>query len=287
VRAARGWLAAALGAVAVLALPATAAECVKVVVDYGTATGAPAGPNTTCVAVAYEDNAAEALAARRAVRGTPAPRYEGNFLCGIDGYPDTGCGTDSSKPYWSLWWYANGRWVYSDVGVADLAVRDRDGDGHPDPLGFRYLGPQAAKDPPRANPAYPTPSPTKAGTSAPATTRLPASGTGATPGGTGGTGAPGGGATATPAPDATGTGPAGGPKGDRTGSPTGDPVGDPTGGPDGDGAHEPAGGAVGGNGDRTGDVPRAAGGGFPVGTAVGAALALGLLGAAALKARKT
>ncbi|HWL36204.1 MAG TPA: hypothetical protein VNQ77_08405 [Frankiaceae bacterium] len=254
------------------AMPATAAyaaECVKVVVDYGTLAGAPAGPNTRCVDVGEDGTAAEALHGRA--------RYKGNFLCAIDGYPETGCGDEPPSPYWSFWVWRDGAWVYSNEGVGTFTVGDADKDGHPDPLGFRYheVDKKAA---PRANPSYPKPTTAPPRTSAPARTpassaapgRTASSGPGAGPAGPGATGP---GAT----PGGTGT-PV------RIGAPP-DPTGTASTGP----ATGPA--ATGPEVAPTEDAPGAFPSrdrerGFPVGAVAGGVLALGLLGAAAYRFRQ-
>jgi hypothetical protein len=133
------------------------APCVKVVVDYGTFAHAPPGPNTHCTAVASGATAAEALDKRWRDLHTTPPRYQGNFLCALDGYPESGCGIQSG-PYWSFWYWANGRWTYSQFGVDSYSIGDSDRDGHPDPIGFRYQ-PESAPEHPRADPSYPSPTP--------------------------------------------------------------------------------------------------------------------------------
>jgi hypothetical protein len=160
-------------------------ECVRVVVDYGTFLDSPSGPVTNCTSVAYGASAADTLAKRATQFDKDPPRYASDgFLCGIDGYPRTGCGEDSgATPYWSFWIWRHGAWTYSSVGVASYAVQDSDKDGHPDPIGFRYADPSTG-DQPRADPGYPapratTPPPTTA-PPRPGATTIPASGPRAT-----------------------------------------------------------------------------------------------------------
>ncbi len=149
--------------------PATApSECVRVVVDYGAFADSPDGPNTHCTGVPSGATAAEALAKRAGDLHATPPRYQGNFLCALDGYPETGCGIQSG-PYWSFWIWVGGRWTYSSFGVDSYSVGDADHDGHPDPIGFRYQ-PESAPATPRSNPAYPKPTPT---TPAPVRTTAP------------------------------------------------------------------------------------------------------------------
>lgn len=237
------------------------AECVRVVVDRVAA-------ETHCTAVGDGATAAEALARRAQDLDRPPPRYKGNFLCGIDGYPETGCGDEPPSPYWSVWYFRDGKWVYSSLGVADLRVEDRDGDGHPDPLGFRFheVDDRSA---PRANPGYPRPSSPAA--TRPSPTGSAGGGPRSTAAATTRAAAPG--ASSAPASRAT----------PGAGSPT------PSGVATSDGASgEPA---VTEPPDATvNEIPGAArrgqGGGFPVGTAAGAVVAMGLLGAAALRFRR-
>lgn len=273
-RLARAVLAATIGLAPVAAaLPARAAECVRVVVDYGTFAGAPQGPNTHCTSSPSGATAAEVLAKRADELGlstSQRPRYNGNFLCAIDGYPGTGCGDHGTEPYWSLWLWVGGTWVYSSEGVATYTVRDADKDGHPDPIGFRYHEFKTKRQP-RANPGYPapttappaTPSPSGAAPSHGATTAPPSAPS--RPAGPGATSTPA--ATpvsATPAP----TGVAG-----TTPAPTG--------------AAAVAGPSV--SAAATGPVTfpvREQGGGFPYGTLVALAIALGLGGATLVKLRR-
>jgi hypothetical protein len=280
IRLARVALAAGLLGSACLALPArvaSAAECVRVVVDYGTSSGA----NTHCTS--SSGTAADVLAKRAAELGKPPPRYKGNFLCAIDGYPESGCGDHGTEPYWSLWYWANGQWVYSSEGAAGLMVADRDGDGHPDPLGFRYHEFET-KRAPRANPSYPKPPAPTTNPPRTAPPPAPAPRTGATtsapgtpagtqpgtqPGALPGAPSPGG---ATPAPGTTAappvaatSGPAA-PDAAATAAPSGTPEAVAT-------FAEPP-------------LPARKGGdGLPLGTVLGAVLAAGLIGAAAYQRR--
>jgi hypothetical protein len=160
---------AAVAFVAAAAVPARADECVRVVVDYD-------APNTHCTTAATNDTVADVLAQRAKETHNPQPRYSSSgFLCAIDGKPDTGCGDHDTEPYWSIWYWQSGRWVYSSQGVTTLVVADRDHDGHPDPFGFRFT-PFEEKRQPRANPSYATPNPTPtsvSGSPAPHVTSAP------------------------------------------------------------------------------------------------------------------
>jgi hypothetical protein len=161
-----------------------AAICVNVVVDDGRS-----AVTRHCTTAAYGDTAAEVLAERAREVHRPAPRYNGNFLCAIDGYPGTGCGDHGTEPYWSFWIWANGRWSYSSFGVDSYPVSDSDKDGKPDPIGFRYQ-PFKTKQSPRAG-GFAAPPPTQPPTTQPprpATSPQPSRTT--TPGGTTSSGTP-------------------------------------------------------------------------------------------------
>lgn len=150
-----GAVAAVAATSAVAGVPARASFCVNVVVDDGTHT-----PTRHCTTTKYGDTAASVLAARASEVHQTAPRYDGNFLCAIDGYPESGCGNHGTEPYWSFWIWVRGAWTYSQVGVDSYAVEDGDHDGRPDPLGFRYT-PFESKERPRAGVGLaPTPAPT-------------------------------------------------------------------------------------------------------------------------------
>ncbi len=135
------------GAAAVLAVlpgaapaPAAPTICVGVVVDFGD--DGPYSPTRTCVVVPEDATGAEVLAARAKQLHRPAPRYEGNFLCGIDGFPKDDCATratGSEYEYWSYWHQVDGEWEYSNLGAVDYVVEDTDGDGNPDLEGWHYI----------------------------------------------------------------------------------------------------------------------------------------------------
>lgn len=136
-------LAAALAAVPYAAAPVRAERtiCVAIVVDPGPAGSYP--PSRTCVRLPEGATGADALAARATDLDRPAPRYQGNFLCAIDGYPAAGCGTDQGAThYWSYWHRAGGGWEYSDVGVGGYVVEDGGVEG------WHYIGTVGASAPP-------------------------------------------------------------------------------------------------------------------------------------------
>lgn len=172
-----------------------AAICVNVVVDDGRT-----AVTRHCTNAAYGDTAAEVLAERAREVHRPAPRYNGNFLCAIDGYPGTGCGDHGTEPYWSFWIWANGKWTYSSYGVDSYPVSDSDHDGKPDPIGFRYQ-PFKTKQSPRAG-GFAAPPPTTQPTTQPprpAPSPVPSRAPAPSPGGAGGAGASGPSATASSA----------------------------------------------------------------------------------------
>jgi hypothetical protein len=205
-----------------LVLP-PAAACVNVVVDYGTFADSPSGPNTHCTGATSGDTAAEVMERRSTELHSRPPWYEGNFLCGIDGYPETDCGNEGTRPYWSVWYWSGGRWVYSQRGVDSYTNADTDKDGCLDPLGFRYTPFESKEAPRAAPPKCGTPTQPPGNPKSPPARRPPVGGAPAAPPAASpsdGSGAPPGGAPAT-APPATPTPVGGG------GTPTAPP--DPTG----------------------------------------------------------
>jgi len=101
---------------------AFAGVTVAVVVDFGD--GSPV--SAVCVPADSSDNGAAVLAARAEQLGTPAPRFDSSgFVCGIDGYPSSGCGEQdgSTYAYWSYWHgTGGGGWQYSNVGPGGSRV---------------------------------------------------------------------------------------------------------------------------------------------------------------------
>lgn len=147
---------------------AAAPASVAVVVDFGD--GSPV--SAVCVPAGSSDNGAVVLAARAQQLGTPAPRFDSSgFVCGIDGYPTSGCGEQngSTYAYWSYWHgSADGGWSYSNVGPGGSRV-------HGDVVeGWRFQ-PQGAGNPsdppPNGNPDH---NATCAPTNATTTTAAPA-----------------------------------------------------------------------------------------------------------------
>ena len=183
------WHGAALGlaawgivtavATAVVVVPAPvagAAPCafapasVAVVVDFGD--GSPV--SAVCVAAQSSDNGAAVLAARAQALGTPAPRFDSSgFVCGIDGYPETGCGeqTGSTYAYWSYWHGdragdgsdGSSVWDYSNVGAGGSRIHSDVAEG----WRFQPHGAGNPSDPP------PNGSPDAASTCSPPTSLTP------------------------------------------------------------------------------------------------------------------
>lgn len=175
---------------------------VRVVLDFGGAAGAPSGVSDVCVPVADRTTGAELLVARARQLGTPAPRFEGGFVCAIDGFPETGCGeqTGAGYRYWSYWHGEAGSWTYANVGPAGWKLRDGDVEG------WRFLdgGPESTAAPPRAAPtSCPAPAPAPAPTRSPAPTAPPTTAPAAVPPSPASSTT-----TATPAPTSTTTTPA-------------------------------------------------------------------------------
>jgi hypothetical protein len=177
------------------------AACVQVVVDYGTYAGAPAGPNSHCTGSGSGDTGAEVLARRSTELGSQRPRYNGNFLCAIDGYPEgSQCGDHGTEPYWSVWYWAGGKWAYSQRGVDTYTNADTDSDGCLDPLGFRYHAFEKKEAPRAAPPKCGTPTQPPGNPKSPPARRPPVGGPPAAPPSRGS----GGGGAATPAGVASG-----------------------------------------------------------------------------------
>jgi len=108
------------GAIATNACAASAVH-VAVVVD----TGSGSSVSAVCVPAGASDNGAVLLATRASMLGTPPPRYAtSGLLCGIDGFPATGCGEphNGHYSYWSYWHGSGGAWTYANIGPATSRV---------------------------------------------------------------------------------------------------------------------------------------------------------------------
>ena len=117
---------------------------VVIVVDAGT--GGAAGPRASCLIVARGTTGGQLLAERAAALGAPRPRYaDSGLLCGIDGFPDSGCGerTGDGYRYWAYFSGTSGSWVYG--GGNPFLRRLADGDIE----GWRFVdGTGTGQDPP-------------------------------------------------------------------------------------------------------------------------------------------
>ena len=101
-----------------------------VVTDFGGANGKII---VTCVVTRPGDSGAQVLAAQAALLGYPAPRYDqsgSGLLCAIDGYPASGCGTQSGShyAYWA-YWHGGKRWQYASDGPGEWKVSKADVEG--------------------------------------------------------------------------------------------------------------------------------------------------------------
>ena len=103
-------------------------QVVAVVADFGGANGKVLA---TCVAVMPGVSGAQVLVSQAARLGYPPPRYSGSgLLCSIDGYPPSGCGTQSGTHY-AYWAYFHGgkRWQYASGGPGEWKVSEGDVEG--------------------------------------------------------------------------------------------------------------------------------------------------------------
>lgn len=126
---------------------------VPVVVDFG----GPGGKVlVTCVATRTGDTGAQVLQAQAGLVGYPVPRYDesgSGLLCGIDGYPTSGCGTESDGHY-SYWayWHGGRRWQYANDGPGEWTVSKGDVEG----WRFEPDGSASPADPPPRAPSNAT-----------------------------------------------------------------------------------------------------------------------------------
>jgi hypothetical protein len=126
---------------------------VPVVVDFGEP---QAKVLVTCVTTRPGDTGAEILQAQAPLVGYPMPRYDesgSGLLCGIDGYPSTGCGTESGGHY-SYWayWHGGKRWQYASDGPGEWTVSKGDVEG----WRFEPDGSASPSDPPPRAPSRAT-----------------------------------------------------------------------------------------------------------------------------------
>jgi hypothetical protein len=98
---------------------------VALVVDYGTGHGAPTGVVTKCMNVAPGTTGSTLLASAAQSLHLPAPRFnDSGLLCGINGFPATGCGAPAGNKYryWSYWHGVSGSWVYASDGPSEQVL---------------------------------------------------------------------------------------------------------------------------------------------------------------------
>jgi hypothetical protein len=101
---------------------------VAVVADFGGENGKVI---VTCVLVKPGVSGAQVLQAQAALLGYPSPRYaESGLLCAIDGYPTSGCGTETGAhyAYWA-YWHGGKRWLYANGGPGESRVVKGDVEG--------------------------------------------------------------------------------------------------------------------------------------------------------------
>jgi len=108
---------------------------VAIVVDFGTepgAPGAPGGPSATCLTLPGGATGGDLLRERARALGGPLPRYASSgLLCGLDGWPGSGCGELSAGTYryWAYWSGTSGSWVYGGGNPFTRRLRDGDIEG--------------------------------------------------------------------------------------------------------------------------------------------------------------
>lgn len=113
---------------------------VAVVIDFGPGSGMTPRLVVKCPKVPAGTSGASVLASVASSFHVPAPTYAvSGLLCSIDGYPSTGCGTETGAgyAYWS-YWHGGSHWTYANVGPAEWVV------GNGDVEGWRYQAHGAA-----------------------------------------------------------------------------------------------------------------------------------------------
>jgi hypothetical protein len=242
---------------------------IGIVVDVGTEPDAPGGPDVACVVVPAGSTSADVLVAWSASRGRPLRYAPSGLLCGVGGYPATGCGEPSPEGYryWSYWEGASSGWSYSGGNPHVRPAREDRVEG----WRFQAASGTGADDAPPRGPSSaicPPVSPPPPTTAAP----TPATLGGATPTTAPTPGSPVGGPVA-PSPAASGPAQDGTPSVDpAAATPTPRPSADAAGPTGGEVPTEAVtGGATGLDGGGTGDGVDGAGSGAGTGTtAVGA-----------------
>ena len=101
---------------------------VAVVADFGGVNGKVI---VTCVLAKAGESGAQVLQSQAQLLRYPSPRYaESGLLCAIDGYPTSGCGTQSGGhyAYWA-YWHGGKRWHYANRGPGEWKVSKGDVEG--------------------------------------------------------------------------------------------------------------------------------------------------------------
>jgi len=101
---------------------------VAVVADFGGVNGKVI---VTCVLAKAGESGAQVLQSQAQLLRYPSPRYaESGLLCAIDGYPTSGCGTQSGGhyAYWA-YWHGGKRWHYANRGPGGWKVSKGDVEG--------------------------------------------------------------------------------------------------------------------------------------------------------------
>ena len=101
---------------------------VAVVADFGGVNGKVI---VTCVLAKAGESGAHVLQSQAQLLRYPSPRYaESGLLCAIDGYPTSGCGTQSGGhyAYWA-YWHGGKRWHYANRGPGEWKVSKGDVEG--------------------------------------------------------------------------------------------------------------------------------------------------------------
>jgi hypothetical protein len=119
---------------------------VAIVVDFGDVAGSPGHVVVRCVPSGSSKTGAQVLAdAGFAVRYDPGS----GLLCGIDGFPASGCGDRTGAgrdfSYWAYWRAPAGssQWTYASIGPGSARVKAGDVEG------WRYVrGSASPSDPP-------------------------------------------------------------------------------------------------------------------------------------------
>jgi hypothetical protein len=128
---------------------------VAVVVDFGDVAGSPGHVVVRCVPSGSSKTGAQVLA-----DGGFAVRYDpgSGLLCGIDGFPASGCGDRTGAgrdfSYWAYWRASAGssQWTYASVGPGSARAKAGDAEG------WRYVRGSASPSdpPPRRSPVHAT-----------------------------------------------------------------------------------------------------------------------------------